>query len=90
MEFGVDDKVELATLLDVRFNTVCAKIRRSLKPKRLVIFSPEMRSIAHRFSTVDLGCPVELDVGKPFDLENVESAHRLSGALPSIITTARA
>lgn len=90
MEFGVGDKVELATLLDVRFNAVCAKIRRSLKPKRLVIFSPQMRSIAHRFASADLGCTVELDNSKPFDLENVDSAARLAAAMPSITTTARA
>jgi hypothetical protein len=90
MEFGMGDKVELGTLLDIRFNTVGAKIRRSFKPKRLVIFSPEIRSIAQRFATADLGCPVELDGGKPFDLENVDSAARLAAALPSIATTARA
>ena len=89
-EFGLGDKIELATLLEVRFSNVCAKIRRSLKPKRVVIFSPEMRSVAHRFATADLGCPVELDNGKPFDLESPASAIRLAAALPSITTSARA
>jgi hypothetical protein len=90
MEFGVGDKVELGTLLDIRFNTMCAKIRRSFKPKRVVIFSRELRSIAHRFVTADLGCPVELDSGKPFDLENAHSAARFGAALPFIATTAKA
>jgi hypothetical protein len=91
MEFGVGDKVELATLLDIRFNAVCAKIRRSFKPKRLVILSRGLRSITHRFAASDLGCPVELDAGKkPFNLENVDSAARLAAVLPPIATTARA
>lgn len=91
MEFGPGDKVELATFLEVRFNDICAKIGRSLKPKRVVILSPAMRSIAHRFATVNLGCPIELDAGRPFDLADpkAEAATRFRAALPARATTAR-
>lgn len=92
MEFGVGDRVELANLLEIRFNDVCAKIRRSLKPKRVVILSSAMRSIAGRFAAANLGCPVELDAGKPFDLEDRHAeavVARLRAAVPAIATAAR-
>jgi hypothetical protein len=92
MEFGPGDRLELATLLEIRFNDVCAKIRRSLKPKRVVILSPAMRSIASRFAAANLGCPVELDAGNPFDLEDPKPealAARLRAVLPAMATTAR-
>jgi hypothetical protein len=92
MEFGVGDRVELANLLEIRFNDICAKIRRSLKPKRVVILSSAMRSIASRFAAANLGCPVELDGGKPFDLADKNfdaAASRLRAALPTIAAMAR-
>ncbi|GAC1627719.1 MAG: hypothetical protein PVS2B2_16220 [Candidatus Acidiferrum sp.] len=92
MEFGPGDRLELATLLETRFNDVCVKIRRSLKPKRVVILSSAMRSIANRFAAANLGCPVELDEGKPFDLESAKPeavAARLRAVLPAIATAAR-
>lgn len=92
MEFGLGGQVELATLLEIRFNDICAKIRRSLKPKRVVILSSAMRSIAGRFAAANLACPVELDGGKPFDLEERNSAAvtaRLRATIPAIATMAR-
>jgi hypothetical protein len=92
MEFGVGDRVELANLLEIRFNDVCAKIRRSLKPKRVVILSSAMRSITGRFAAANLGCPVELDAGKPFDLEDRHAeavAARLRAVVPAIAAAAR-
>jgi hypothetical protein len=92
MEVGQGDGLQLATLLEMRFNDVCAKIRRSLKPKRVVILSPAMRSIAGRFAAASLGCPVELEEGNPFEVEGPSPealAARLRVVLPAIATTAR-
>jgi hypothetical protein len=92
MEFGPGDRLELATLLEMRINDVCAKIRRSLKPKRVVILSPEMRAIAGRLAAANLGCPVELDEGKPFELEGKRPealAARLRAVLPVTATATR-
>jgi len=52
------------------------RIRRSLKPKRVVLISGLLTPLAARLSNVELGCPVILDDGKPFGLDSSD----LSGA----------
>ena len=45
-----------------------ARIRRSLKPKRVVLISPELRAVAAKLTASALGCPVLLHVDKPFEI----------------------
>lgn len=57
-------------LLQGRISSVAARVRRSLKPKRLVLFSTsDVTHITAQLASSELGCPLILDGGKPFDLE---------------------
>lgn len=51
-----------------RVAPVMARIRRSLKPKRIVLISEQLAPLTARLSSAELGCPVILDNGMPFNL----------------------
>jgi hypothetical protein len=57
-------------LLLRRVSAVMTRIRRSLKPKCVVLISELLTPLAARLSSADLGCPVILDDGKPFRLDS--------------------
>jgi hypothetical protein len=61
---------EIAYLLGRRFPAVLARIRRSLKPKRVIpisgLLEPLLRGDGR---ALDAGCPIVLDGQKPFTLE---------------------
>jgi hypothetical protein len=61
-------------LLLRRVSTVLTRIRRSLKPKRVVLISELLTPLAVRLSSAELGCPVMLDDGKPFGLDSSDFA----------------
>jgi len=56
-------------LLQRRIATVATRIRRSLKPKRVILMSSSLEIVAAKLSSADLGCPVILNGSKPFDLD---------------------
>ena len=55
--------------LKSRLAAVATRIRRSLKPKRVMAVTEELAPVVHDILALDLGCPVVLDDGKPFRLE---------------------
>jgi hypothetical protein len=57
-----------AALLAKRLQTMATRIRRSLKPKRVMAVTEELASVVENIVALDLGCPVVLDHGKPFRL----------------------
>lgn len=57
-----------AAQLAQRVPAVAMRIRRSLKPKRVVMFSQELDAVVAQFSEAGLGCPLILVGGKPFSL----------------------
>ncbi len=59
----------LEQLLEKRISAVFSRIRRSLKPKQLVLFSDALGPLASLFANQDLGCSLVMDKGKPFLLE---------------------
>lgn len=59
-----------AALLTRRLQTVATRIRRSLKPKRVMAVNEELAPVVEDILALDLGCPVVLDHGKPFRLES--------------------
>jgi len=74
----------LAALLARRLAAVATRIRRSLKPKRVVLLSRALEPVLEQILALQLGCAVVLDGGKPFDLEQTEgknAAQRLREAL---------
>ncbi len=61
---------EAAGLLRKRLQPVAIRIRRSLKPKRVMVITEELTPVVEDILALDLGCPVLLDRGKPFPLES--------------------
>jgi hypothetical protein len=57
-------------LLMLRASAVMTRIRRSLKPKRVVLVSELLVPLLSRLTSAELGCPVILDDGKPFGLDS--------------------
>jgi len=62
---------ELQDALKLRLAAVATRIRRSLKPKRVMVVTEALDSVVQDVVMLDLGCPVLLDCGKPFDLANI-------------------
>lgn len=64
---------EIAALLERQWRATQARVRRSLKPKRVLVFCKEMETLAPRISEAELECPVMMDGnGKPFVLEGTD------------------
>jgi|ERR1700675_713313 len=61
-------RTETAKLLADRLQSVATRIRRSLKPRRVLGVTEELTPIVDAVLALDLGCPVLLDQGKPFRL----------------------
>ena len=66
LEAAQANNASLESLLFQRVAAVAARIRRSLKPKRTILFSAELVAVASTLQDGNLGCPVILDSGKPF------------------------
>jgi len=56
--------------LKERLAAVATRIRRSLKPKRVMVITEELSPLMDDIFALNLGCPVLLDGGKPFRLES--------------------
>jgi hypothetical protein len=63
-------EADIAAALRKRLQAVATRIRRSLKPKRLIAVTKHLSSIMEDILALDLGCPVLMDDGKPFGLES--------------------
>ena len=70
LESGPAGESVCEPLLAQRLSTVVTRIRRSLKPKRVVLISELLAPLAARLSSAELGCPVILYDGKPFGLDS--------------------
>ena len=55
-----------AALLAKRIQPVATRIRRSLKPKRVMAITEELAPVVHDILALDLGCPVVMNNGRPF------------------------
>jgi hypothetical protein len=62
-----------AGLLESRLPPLFTRIRRSLKPKRLVLISEELAPLIDKFKEASLGCEIVLDHGKPFALGGADA-----------------
>ena len=61
---------EIEALMMQRVATVATRVRRSLKPKRVVLISGLTPGVASKLARSELGCPVVPNDGKPFDMES--------------------
>ena len=86
---GVGDSLQ--QLVADRLPAVLARIRRSLKPKRLVPISRTLEQFLPVLSSGGLPCAILLDRQKPFalDVDTGESANRLREALGAQSASAR-
>ena len=63
----------IAAALRKRLQAVATRVRRSLKPKRVMAVTEYLSPVVEDMLALDLGCPVLWDNGKPFGL------HRTAG-----------
>jgi len=59
---------EQAALLKEHLPKLVARVRRSLRPRRVILVTEAVAPVVQNLLTLDLGCPVMLDDGKPFEL----------------------
>ena len=59
---------EIRGVLKARLPAVATRVRRSLKPKRVMAVTEALNPVMEDLLMLDLGCPVLLDRGKPFQL----------------------
>ena len=62
-----------AGFLESRLPMLFTRVRRSLKPKRLVFTSEKLAPLIDRFKQAGLGCELVLDHGKPFALDGADA-----------------
>jgi hypothetical protein len=76
----------VSSLLAEQLPIVAARIRRSLKPKRVILVTGVLEPMVDDILGLALGCPIVLDDGRPFELDGCSSknaAARLREALGS-------
>jgi hypothetical protein len=78
LQQGINGGPQIADLLAQRASAVAARIRRSLKPKRAVLIGSPMETLAWKWIGGELGCPVLLNNGKPYDLEGAAGQHDIA------------
>lgn len=57
---------DLTTLLCEHLPSVVSRIRRSLKPRRVILVTEVPPAVVQDILSMNLGCPVVLDEGRPF------------------------
>jgi hypothetical protein len=63
--------------LETHLPLAAARIRRSLKPKRVAPISWELRGVAGKLTESYLGCPVMLHLDKPFEIMKKDGGSEL-------------
>ncbi len=69
LDGGAGQRADAAALLTKRLPAVATRIRRSLKPKRVVLISQALGPIIEKILALELGCPVVLNNGKLFEFD---------------------
>ncbi|MGB8476451.1 MAG: hypothetical protein WCE61_20415 [Candidatus Acidiferrum sp.] len=84
LEDGEGKESSCERLLAGRLSSVLARIRRSLKPKKVILVSGKLEPVVGLLNKADLECPVILDGEKPFGLDTFDpsgASKNLRGAL---------
>jgi hypothetical protein len=76
-------------LLTKRLQPVATRIRRSLKPKRVVLISQALGPILEEILALELGCPIVLDGGKVFEFDRSAPANALARLREALAGPAR-
>ena len=64
--------------LEEHLPLAAARIRRSLRPKRVLLISPELQAVAGKLTESSLGCPVLLHLDKPFEIMKKDGASEIT------------
>jgi hypothetical protein len=86
------EAANIQQLLAARLPAALTRIRRSLKPKRLALISPELAQFLPALNSGQLNCALLLDQDKPFVLDTQranEASERLREALTRQSASAR-
>jgi len=78
----------LSLLMEQRLTAVAVRIRRSLKPKRMVLISRALEIILGKFVALQLGCPLVLDDGKPFALDGPDTQKAVANLRDAVSASA--
>jgi hypothetical protein len=70
LDKDLESRTNPALLLAERLKIVAIRIRRSLKPKRVVLISKALGPFVDSVHALELGCPVVLDSNKPYNLDS--------------------
>ena len=90
VESGANGNGGLTQLLAKRLPSAFTRIRRSIKPKRVVLVGAELDPLVENFKVEALGCPLLLDGDVAFKLnDSDESIERLRRALAAPLAVAR-
>lgn len=87
---GVHEPAAIQALLRARVPALLARIRRSLRPKRIVPISDFLEPLLETLTDRELACSVVLDNGKPFAFDGAgadQVAARLSQVLAGAAAT---
>ncbi len=66
LEIGQSAIKDTKGLLRERLSFVASRIRRSLKPKCVILITEALEPVVQDIVSLDLGCPVTLNDGRPF------------------------
>lgn len=77
----------MAHVLRVHLPATIARIRRSLKPKRIIAISPDLLPVLDTLQHADLGCPVFPASSSPFFLEGSTGVIDFHSAHPAVAGT---
>src|ERR1700736_5878564 len=72
-----DGNAAVSSLLAQHAPAVATRIRRSLKPKRVVLISAGLAPVLDFFSAARLLCPVATDNGAPFQIDDTRNPHAM-------------
>ena len=89
IEGGSSSQTEVQAALKARLPAVATRIRRSLKPKRVMAVADALTAVVEDIVRLDLGCPVQLDYGKPFRLESSAGENGLERLREALGSAAR-
>jgi hypothetical protein len=73
VEYESATTTALPSLMEQRLAAVAVRVRRSLKPKRVVLISRALETILEKIVALQLECPLILDNGKPFALDGSDT-----------------
>jgi hypothetical protein len=90
LESGQAGPLVCEGLLAKRISPVLTRIRRSLKPKRVILISGSLAPVVAGLLSAELGCPVILDGSQPFGLDSLDVAlavRHLRSAIAAPVTS---